>query len=185
MSTAPEHPQSDSPHDLDDLDLRILDTLQNDSSLTNQELAARVHASPPTCFRRVRRLRLLGYIVKEVAILDPTKLGASLTAIVEITLDVQAAEELSAFEADMVAEPAIRQCYRVSPGPDFILVLQLADMPAYHALAHRVFTSKKNVRNVRTFFSIHQSKFETRLALPMRRVGQNSSQSSSFDTPEP
>lgn len=154
---------------LDDLDLRILDVLQNDSSLTNHELASRVHASPPTCFRRVRRLRALGYIAREVALLDPAKLGAGLTAIVEITLDVQAAEYLDAFEADVLGEREILQCYRVSPGPDFILVLQLADMPAYHALAHRVFASKKNVRNVRTFFSIHRSKFETRLPLPGRR----------------
>lgn len=155
--------------ELDDLDLRILEILQNDSSLTNQELAARVHASPPTCFRRVRRLRSLGYIAREVAILEPSKLAAGLTAIVEISLDVQTAEHLEAFEADIVQEPSIQQCYRVSPGPDFILVLQLADMPAYHALAHRVFTSKKNVRNVRTFFAIHRSKFETRL--PLSRKG--------------
>lgn len=154
---------------LDDLDLRILDALQNDSSLTNQALADLVHASAPTCFRRVRRLHAEGYILKEVAILNPAKLGAGVTAIVEITLDKQSAEELDAFEADIVDEPAIHQCYRVSPGPDFILILQLADMPAYHALAHRVFTSKKNVRKVRTFFSIHQSKFETRLALPLRK----------------
>lgn len=155
---------TDTP-DLDELDLRILDVLQNDSSLTNQELAAKVHASPPTCFRRVRRLRALGYILKEVAILSPEKLGAGLTAIVEITLDRQTAEELDAFEADIIGVLAIQQCYRVSPGPDFLLIIQLPDMPAYHALAHQLFTSKKNVRNVRTFFSINRSKFETRLPL--------------------
>jgi len=153
---------------LDELDLRILDLLQDDSSLTNQELAARVHASPPTCFRRVRRLRSLGYIAREVAILDPAKLGAGLTAIVEITLDVQTAEHLDDFESSIIAEPAVQQCYRVSPGPDFILMIQLPDMPAYHALAHRIFTSKKNLRNVRTFFSMHRSKFETRLPLPRK-----------------
>jgi len=150
---------------LDELDLRILDVLQDDSSLTNQELAKVVHASPPTCFRRVRRLRSLGYIRREVAILAPEKLGAGLTAIVEITLDVQTAEELDAFESDIVVVEAIQQCYRVSPGPDFILIIQLADMPAYHELAHRLFTSKKNVRNVRTFFAIHRSKFDTRIPL--------------------
>ncbi len=168
----PEHTDavsSEAPSPLDELDLRILDVLQNDSSLTNSDLARRVHASPPTCFRRVRRLRTLGYITREVALLDPGKLGAGLTAIIEISLDVQAAEALDAFEADVLGEPSILQCYRVSPGPDFILVLQVADMPAYHALAHRVFTSKKNVRNVRTFFSIHRSKFETRLPPPGRR----------------
>jgi Lrp/AsnC family leucine-responsive transcriptional regulator len=36
-------------------------------------------------------------------------------------------------------------------------------MPAYHALAHRAFTAQANVRNVRTFFSVHRAKFETRI----------------------
>ena len=57
------------------------------------------------------------------------------------------------------------QCYRVSPGPDFLLVVQVQDMPAYHALVHRAFTATANVRNVRTFFSVHRSKFETRVTL--------------------
>jgi len=153
---------------LDDLDLRILGTLQVDSSLTNQALAAKVHASPPTCHRRVRQLREAGYILREVAILDPGKFAAGLTAIVEVMLDVQTAEAFDDFEQQIVQEPAVQQCYRSSPGPDFILIIQLADMPAYHAFARRVFTAKKNVRNVRTFFSTYRSKFETRLPLPTR-----------------
>ncbi|QAA95041.1 Lrp/AsnC family transcriptional regulator [Pollutimonas thiosulfatoxidans] len=150
---------------LDDLDLRILEQLQANSALTNQDLAERVHASAPTCLRRVRRLTETGVIEKQVAILSPEKLGSRLTAIIEITLDVQTAEQLDAFEAGIVTEAAILQCYRVTPGPDFILVAQVADMPAYHALAHRAFTSKANVRNVRSFFSVHRAKFETRIPL--------------------
>lgn len=151
--------------ELDDLDRRILQQLQNDSSLTNQDLAQRVHASAPTCLRRVRRLTEEGVIQRQVAILNPGKLGATLTAIIEITLDVQTTEAMQAFEAHVLEEDAILQCYRVSPGPDFIVIAQLADMPAYHAMAHRVFTSQTNVRNVRSFFSIHRSKFETRISL--------------------
>ena len=148
---------------LDELDRRILEQVQADSSLTNQDLAHRVHASAPTCLRRVRRLIEEGVIEKQVAILDPEKLGYTLTAIVEITLDVQTAEYLDQFEASVAGEAAVLQCYRVSPGPDFLVIAQVPDMPAYHAMAHRVFTSQANVRNVRTFFSIHRSKFETRI----------------------
>lgn len=153
---------------MDELDLRILAQLQTDSALTNQALAHRVHASAPTCLRRVKRLVDEGIIQKQVAILDPAKLGSTLTAIVEITLDIQTTEYMDAFEAGVAHEPAILQCYRVSPGPDFIVVAQLADMPAYHAMAHRLFTSQANIRNVRSFFSIHRSKFETHLPLPSR-----------------
>jgi len=149
--------------ELDELDRRILEQLQADCALTNQELASRVHASPPTCLRRVRRLVEAGVIERQVAILAPEKLGSTLTAIIEITLDVQAAESLDSFERSLVDEPAVLQCYRVSPGPDFVVVAQVPDMPAYHALVRRAFTAQANVRNVRTFFSVHRSKFETRI----------------------
>ena len=156
--------------ELDDLDIRILDHLQSDASPSNQDLAAAVHASPPTVLRRVNKLLKSGVIEKQVAILAPEKLGSSLTAIIEITLDGQAAEKLSAFESLMQREPAILQCYRVSTGPDFVLIAQVKDMPDYHALVHRTFTSQANVRNVRTFFSVHRSKFDTRTQLPERPV---------------
>lgn len=149
--------------ELDELDKRILAQLQHDAALTNHALAALVHASPPTCLRRVNRLIKEGVIARQVAILAPEKVGASLTALVEITLDHQATEKQIAFEALVAHEPAVQQCYRVSPGPDFVLVIQVADMAAYHALAHRLFATQSNVRNVRSFFSILRSKFETRV----------------------
>lgn len=154
-----------TPDTLDDLDRRILNQLQHDASLTNQALAERVHASPPTCLRRVRRLTALGVIAKQVAILDPSKLGSTLTAIIEVTLDIQSAEHLQTFEETVLSEPAILQCYRVSTGPDFVLIAQVRDMPTYHALVQRALTAAANVRNVRTFFSVHRSKFDTRLPL--------------------
>jgi len=150
---------------LDELDRRILNAVQDDASLTNIELAALVHASAPTCLRRVKRLIDSGVIERQVALLAPQKVGAALTAIVEITLDHQAAEKLTEFEALVAQDAAVLQCYRVSPGPDFVLVVQVADMPAYHALAHKLFAAHANVRNVRSFFSIHRSKFETRIAV--------------------
>ena len=154
---------------LDDLDLRILDQLQQDCSLTNEELANRVHASAPTSLRRVRRLTEAGIIQRQVALLDASQVGRGLTAIIEITLDRQDAEHMQAFEQHITQDAAIQQCYQVSPGPDFILIAQVQDMPAYHALAHRAFTSQTNVRNVRAFFSINCAKFETQIPLPAAR----------------
>ena len=158
--------ESADPVTLDATDLRILDQLQRDASLTNQALAAAVHTSAATCLRRVKRLTDSGVIERCIAILSPQKLGAGLTAIVEVTLDHQGAEHLAAFEARAVAEVAVQQCHRVSPGPDFILMLQVPDMPAYHALVQRLFSQDANVRNVKSFFSVHRAKFEPRVALP-------------------
>jgi DNA-binding Lrp family transcriptional regulator len=79
--------------------------------------------------------------------------------VVELTLDHQGDEQARAFEARAIAEDAVQQCYRVSPGPDFVLIVRVADMPAYAALAQRLFNSDANVRNVKAFFSIHRAKF--------------------------
>ncbi|MPQ59044.1 Lrp/AsnC family transcriptional regulator [Duganella sp. FT27W] len=150
---------------MDDIDRRILTALQLDAGQTNSELAQAVHVSPPTCLRRVKHLTDTGVITRRVALVDPAKIGPSLTVIVEISLDAQAVERMAEFEALVATEPAVLQCYRVAPGPDFVLIVQLSDMPAYHALAHRLFAAHANVRNVKAYFSTFRSKFETRVAV--------------------
>lgn len=156
---------STAPVPLDALDRRLLGLLQDDCSLTNQALAQRAHVSPATCLRRVKRLLEAGVIERQIAILAPEKLGAGLTAVVEISLEHQGGERQVEFEARVRDEVAVQQCYRVSPGPDFVLVVGVPDMPAYHALVHRLFTAQANVRNIRTFFSVHRSKFAPRFVL--------------------
>jgi Lrp/AsnC family transcriptional regulator, leucine-responsive regulatory protein len=154
---------------IDEADLRLLDLLQSDAARSNQTLAGLAHVSPPTSLRRIKRLRQLGLIEREVAILSPDRLaphiGHGLTALVEVTLERQGTEWQEAFEARVVADAAVQQCYRVSPGPDFMLVVHTADMPAYLALAQRLFTSDANVRNVKAFFSLKRAKFDPRLPL--------------------
>mgnify|MGYP001576863158 CR=1 FL=1 len=157
---------------IDATDLLLLDALQHDASQSNQALAAQVHISPPTCLRRVKRLVEAGLIEQQVAVLSSDKLasllGHGLQAIVEITLDRQGVEALEAFEQRVATDDAVQQCYRVSPGPDFVLVVQARDMPDYLALAQRLFTSDANVRNVKAFFSVKRSKFGARVPLPAK-----------------
>ena len=157
--------------EIDAIDLRLLDQLQRDASLSNVALAELAHVSPPTCLRRVKRLADAGLIERQVAILSPDRLapllGHGLTALVEITLDRQDAGHLAAFEARVVDDDAVQQCYRVSPGPDFCLIVHARDMPGYLALAERLFTSDANVRNVKAFFSLKRAKFQPLLPLPV------------------
>ena len=147
---------------IDDIDLHLLDALQRDAAVSNQALAALVHVSPPTCLRRVKRLGDAGLIERQIAILNADRLapllGHGLTAVVEISLDRQGAELLDAFEQRVVADDAVQQCYRVSPGPDFVLIVQAPDMPGYQTLAQRLFTADANVRNVKAFFSLKRGK---------------------------
>ena len=154
---------------LDPTDFRLLEALQTDASLTNQALAERVHISPPTCLRRVKRLHETGLIERQIALLNSDKLstltGHGLTAIIEITLDRQGSGQLEAFEQKVALQAAVQQCYRVSPGPDFILMVHVLDMPHYLALTQRLFTEDANVRNVKAFFSTRRSKFEPKVLL--------------------
>lgn len=157
-------------YSIDEIDLRLLDVLQTDAGRNNHELAAHCGVSPATSLRRVRRLEALGIIERRVALLQPERLaqavGHGLTALVEVSLDRQGATQLDAFEARAVAEPAVQQCYRVSPGPDFVLVLAVRDMPGYLAVAQRLFTDDTNVRNVKAFFSLKRAKFAPAHPLP-------------------
>jgi Lrp/AsnC family transcriptional regulator, leucine-responsive regulatory protein len=161
--------ESKSDFTLDDTDLTLLDELQKDAWLSNQDLAAKVDISPPTCLRRVKRLRDAGIIERQVAIVSNDRLapviGHGLQAVVEITLERQGQEQQEAFESRVAQDEAVQQCYRVSPGPDFVLIVQAPDMPGYLALAQRLFTSDANVRNVKAFFAVKRAKFEPRIPL--------------------
>ena len=155
---------------LDATDLKLLAILQTNASISNIALAEKLNISPPTCLRRTNRLKQEGWIEKEVAILSANKLGQYLghgvTAIIEVSLDKQGEEWLTAFEKRAIQETAVQQCWRVSPGPDFLLVTQLADMPAYLAFTQRLLTQDANVRNVKAFFSLKRAKFGTEIPLP-------------------
>ena len=156
---------------MDSADWLLLDLLQHDASRSNQALAEAAGMSAATCLRRVKRLVESGVVRKQVALVDPERLapllGHGLTVIAEVSLDRQDADALDAFEARTVADDAVQQCWRVSPGPDFVLIVAVRDMPDYQALAQRLFTSDANVRNVKAFFGLKRAKFEPRLPLPI------------------
>jgi Lrp/AsnC family leucine-responsive transcriptional regulator len=150
---------------IDETDRRILNLIQSDSSLTNKDLAERAHVSAPTCLRRIRRLTEIGVIERQIAIVAPQALPAGLTAIVEVTLERQSADALDQFERRVAGSGPVQQCYRVSAGPDFILIVYVADMAHYHAFAHELLTADANVRNVRSYFSTQRSKFSPLIPL--------------------
>lgn len=152
---------------LDITDLKILDWLQKDASLSNQELAEKVFVSPPTCLRRVKRLKDLGFIQSIVALLNEPllaqELGHGLSAVIEITLDKQGTEHKQAFAEKMKQASCISMCMRVSTGPDFVLIMHASDMPHFLALSQNLFTQDANVRNVKSYFCIEQIKFSPRV----------------------
>lgn len=151
--------------ELDKVDRRILKILQKDNQLTNLELAAKVRLSPPTCLRRVRRLRDEKVITADVVLLDPQMVQKNLFALVEVVLERQTEALQQAFERKMERTEEVMQCYMVSGHADFIVVVQVADMDDYHRFVRRTFTDDANIRNFRTLFAMNRTKFRTDIKL--------------------
>ena len=155
---------------LDATDLRLLELLQTDASRHNQALAALAHVSPPTSLRRIKRLRETGVIEREVALLHPDRLapliGHGLTTLVEVTLERQGAEHLDAFEAHVLPDPAVQQCYPVTGEADYLLVVTAATMADYEALVEQLFGNDDNVRRFRTSVALGCLKAGLQIPLP-------------------
>lgn len=150
---------------LDTLDKALLDLLQRDASIPMRELAERVGSSSATCQRRIAQMRASGVLQRQVAIVDRQRVGRALTAFVSVELDRQNAALLTQFEQRMAAEDAVMACYEVSGEFDFLLIVSAASMEEYHRFTREVFSSNNNVRNFKSMFAMHCSKFETRMPL--------------------
>jgi len=159
-------PTAAVPVALDAIDRKILEALQDDSRLTNLELAARVGLSPPPCLRRVRRLREAGVIARDVSLVDPAKVGQTVIAFVGVELDRQREDVLASFERKIAAEPQVQQCYFVSGETDYLLVVTCRDMDDYNQFARRVLANEHNIKRFRTSFNLSRIKYETRIPLP-------------------
>jgi Lrp/AsnC family transcriptional regulator, leucine-responsive regulatory protein len=162
MKSPRPHPQTVA---LDAIDLRILAVLQDDNQVTNLALAERVGLSPPACLKRVRRLREEQVVIKDVALVDPDKVGQTIVAFVGVELDRQREDVLAAFERKMVAEPEVQQCYFVSGEIDYLLIVTCRDMEAYNAFARRVLANEHNIKRFRTSFNLSRVKYETKLPI--------------------
>jgi DNA-binding Lrp family transcriptional regulator len=151
---------------LDATDARILDALQADAKLTNVELAARVHLSPSPCLARVRRLEESGLIAKYVALLDPLKLGLSVSVFIQIRLEKQVERALEAFEAAVARYPEVMECYLMTGDADYLIRVVVPDVPALERFIVDELSKIPGVANIRSSFALKQVKYKT--VLPIR-----------------
>lgn len=150
---------------LDAYDIRILTELQRDNRLTSASLSEVVHLSPAACLRRVDRLRRAGVIIADVSVVAPEKVGVTLQAVVRVALETKHAEDLSAFEGAARAAPEVQQCWHVSGGFDYVLVLSCRDMADYDAFLRRFLTDNPLVRNYDACISLRRVKTGTTVPL--------------------
>jgi Lrp/AsnC family leucine-responsive transcriptional regulator len=151
---------------LDRFDKRILTELQKDGGLTNQELAERIGLSPSPCSRRVKQLEEAGIIQQRVTLLDRRKLGLSLTAIIQISMDRHTPERFEAFEAKVRQYPEVQECYLITgQDADYLLKVVVPDMDHYQEFLLDKITRVEGVSGVHSSFVMRRVVESTELPL--------------------
>ncbi len=137
----------------DRIDRRILSELQQDGGLSNQALAERVGLSPSPCLRRVKALEELGVIGKRVTLLDRKKLGLSLTALIQISMDRHTPERFEKFESTVKRFPEVQSCFLVTgQDADYLLIVVVPDMDTYQQFLLDKITRIPGVSGVHSSF---------------------------------
>ena len=151
---------------LDAVDLRILAQLQQDGSLTNVELARRVHLSPSPCLARVKAMEAAGVIRQYVALADPKAVGLGLNVFISISLKEQSRESLSEFERSIAEHDEVMECYLMTGDSDYLIRVAVADIAALERFILNQLTPIPGIEKIRSSFALKQVRYKTALPLP-------------------
>lgn len=151
---------------LDAIDLKILAQLQQDSSITNVELARRVHLSPSPCLMRVKALETGGVIDRYVALADARALGLGLNVFISISLKEQSRESLAEFERRIAEHDEVMECYLMTGDSDYLIRVALADIAALERFILNQLTPIPGIEKIRSSFALKQVRYKTALPLP-------------------
>jgi DNA-binding Lrp family transcriptional regulator len=143
---------------LDEIDLKILQRLQDDGRITNVELANSVGLTAPPCLRRMRALEDEGVINSYHAAIDPAKMGYTITVFAMVSLKSQAETDLQAFEEHVQKLPEVRECYMLNGEIDFILKVVAKDLQQFQSFLTSQLTAAPNVASVKTSLTIRSAK---------------------------
>ena len=155
---------------LDRIDLRILEELQQDGSLSNVELARRVGLSPSPCLARVRALQDSGVIRQYVALADAAQLGLGLNVFINISLKTQSKATLAEFEAQIARFDEVMECYLMTGDSDYLIRVAVADIAALERFILDQLTPIPGIEKIRTSFTLKQVRYKTALPLPSPAV---------------
>ena len=150
---------------MDALDLRILDRLQHDARISNVELARAVNLSPSPCLARVRALEAGGYIDRYVTLLDPKKLGLTVSVLVQVTLEKQIESALEVFEKAVRERPEVMECYLMTGDADYLLRVLVPDVTAFERFILDFLSRVPGVGNIKSSFALKQVKYQTAVPL--------------------
>ena len=143
---------------LDSTDLRLLTALQADCSITNRDLAAKVHLSQSSCLMRVRKLEAARIITAYHARIDLNELCRYVKCLVTVSISGQTQKEVEQFQAHVAATPEILECYTVSGTFDFLLKVVTPDMPRYLAVTDDLIQAVDSEVTLNTHVVMHEIK---------------------------
>ena len=152
--------------ELDTIDWKILDRLQGDARVSNVKLAEAVHLSPSPCLARVRELEAGGYISRYVTLLDPLKVGLTVSVFIQVTLEKQVEKQLGSFEAAIQKRSEVMECYLMTGDSDYLLRVVVPDIQALERCIVDHLTKIPGIANIRSSFALKQVKYQTALPLP-------------------
>ncbi|HYN12856.1 MAG TPA: Lrp/AsnC family transcriptional regulator [Burkholderiales bacterium] len=151
---------------MDAIDLRILERLQHDARISNVDLARAASLSPSPCLARVRALEAAGTIHSYVTLLDPKKLGLTVSVLVQVTLEKQVEPALVVFEKAVRERPEVMECYLMTGDADYLLRVLVPDVPAFERFILDFLSRVPGVGNIKSSFALKQVKYQTALPLP-------------------
>lgn len=124
--------------ELDRFDRQLLNLVQEDAGQTAEQLAGRVALSPSAIQRRLKRLRAQGAIGRDIAVVDPERVGPCTVFIASLTVERERPDLMAAVRRWLLAEPRVQQIYYVTGEADFVVVLSAPDVATYNALMSRL-----------------------------------------------
>jgi Lrp/AsnC family transcriptional regulator, leucine-responsive regulatory protein len=151
---------------LDPIDLRILAELQQDGSLTNVELARRVHLSPSPCLVRVKALEAAGVIERYVALANPKAVGLGLNVFISISLKEQGKDSLAEFERRIAEHDEVMECYLMTGDSDYLIRVAVRDIAELERFILEQLTPIPGIEKIRSSFALKQVRYKTALPLP-------------------
>ncbi len=149
---------------LDEIDLRLLRCLQDDASISMDELAGRANLSRNACWRRVKRMEERGAIRGRVALVDPEAVGLGLSVFVIIRTNAHDRDWLGKFEEAVRTLPEIQGAHRMSGDIDYVLRLRVPDVHGYDRFYQRLI-AKVPIADISASFVMDDIKDTT--ALPI------------------
>ena len=152
---------------MDAIDFRILERLQREARISNVDLARAVNLSPSPCLARVRALEADGTIARYVTLLDPNRIGLTVSVIVQVTLEKQVEPALEAFEKAVRERPEVMECYLMTGDADYLLRVLVPDVPAFQRFILEFLSRVPGVGNIKSSFALKQVKYQTALPLPV------------------